>query len=72
MSQVEVSYKETLLKIIDEIQKHERVYIATSVNDNVTVRQMMLNSKGLTLWFLTARAVLQRESLHACHWSGES
>ena len=53
MSQIEVSYEETIPKIIDEIKKHERAYIATSVNDNVTVRQMMLNSKDLKLWFLT-------------------
>jgi hypothetical protein len=38
MSQIEVSYEETLPKIIAEIKKHERAYIATSVNDNVTVR----------------------------------
>jgi len=53
MSQVEISYEETKQKMIEEIQNHERGYLATSKGESVYVRQMMLISDGLTIWFIT-------------------
>ena len=53
MSQIELSYEETKKKVIDEIQKHSRMYLATSQGDTVTVRRMGPVPDGMTIWFLT-------------------
>lgn len=53
MSQNEVSYEDTKLRMIEEIGKHQRGYLATSVGDSVTVRRMGLVPDGLTIWCLT-------------------
>lgn len=53
MSQVELSYEEAKQKMIEEIKKHHRMYLATSEGDFVTVRRMGPVPDGLTIWFLT-------------------
>jgi len=53
MSQIEISYEETKQKIIEEIQKHTRMYLATSEGAFVTVRRMGPIPNGLTIRFLT-------------------
>lgn len=53
MSQVEASYEEMKQKVIDEIEKHRKIYLATSVGDHVTVRRVGVISDGLKMWFVT-------------------
>lgn len=53
MSQNEISYKDTKQRMIEEIGKHQRGYLATSEGDSVTVRRMGLITDGLTIWCLT-------------------
>jgi len=53
MSQIEVSYEDMKKKIIEEIQKHSRMYLATSYGNFVTVRRMGPVPDGLKIWFLT-------------------
>jgi len=53
MSQIELSYEDTKKKVIEEIQKHSRMYLATSQGDTVTVRRMGPVPDGMTIWFLT-------------------
>ena len=53
MSQVEISYEDAKQKMIEEIQKHHRMYLATSEGDFVTVRRMGPVPDGLKIWFLT-------------------
>jgi len=53
MSQVEIPYEDAKQKMIEEIQKHHRMYLATSDGDFVTVRRMGPIPDGLTVWFQT-------------------
>lgn len=53
MSQVEIPYEDAKQKMIEEIQKHHRMYLATSEEDFVTVRRMGPVPDGLKIWFLT-------------------
>ena len=53
MSQNEISYEDTKQRMIVEIRKHQRGYLATSVGDSVTVRRMGLITDGSTIWCLT-------------------
>ena len=53
MSQIELSYEDTKQKMIEEIQKHTRMYLATSEGEFVTVRRMGPIPDGLTIRFLT-------------------
>ena len=54
MSQVEIPFEETKQRMIEEIQKHHQMYLATSMGDYVTVRRMGPVPDGLTIWFQTA------------------
>ncbi len=53
MSQIELSYEDSKRKVIEEIQKHSKMYLATSQGDTVTVRRMGPIPDGLTICFLT-------------------
>jgi hypothetical protein len=53
MSQVEAPYEEMKQMVIDEIEKHRIMYLATSEGEYVTVRRMGLVSDGLRMWFVT-------------------
>ena len=53
MSQIELSYEEMKQKVIKDIQKHPRLYLATSEGEFVTVRRMGFVSDGLKIWFVT-------------------
>ncbi|MBD3206595.1 hypothetical protein GF319_09680 [Candidatus Bathyarchaeota archaeon] len=53
MSQVEVSYNEMEQRVIEELEKHPHLYLATSVDDFVTVRRMGFVNDGLKIWMVT-------------------
>ena len=53
MSQNEISYEDTKQRMIEEFQKHQGGYLATSDGDSITVRRMGLVTDGLTIWCLT-------------------
>lgn len=53
MGQIELPYEKLKREMINEIQKHEWVDLATSEGNFVTTRRMRLVSSGLTLWCFT-------------------
>lgn len=65
MSQIELSYEDTKQKMIEEIQKHTRMYLATSEGEFVTVRRMGPIPDGLTIRFLTD--INSRKYKHIMH-----
>ena len=53
MSQVEVSYDDMKKKVIEELERHPYIYLATSVDDFVTVRRMGFVNDSLKIWMVT-------------------
>jgi len=53
MSLLEIPFDEMKQQMIDEIQKHEWAYLATSDGDKIRVGKMRLVSNGLRLWCFT-------------------
>jgi general stress protein 26 len=53
MSQIEVPYDEMKQKVVDYIEKHPYLYLATSEDKNVTVRRMGFINDGLKIWMVT-------------------
>jgi general stress protein 26 len=53
MSQIEISYEDLKQHMIEELKKYHQGYLATSKDDFVTVRQMLLITNGLTIYCFT-------------------
>jgi len=53
MSQIEVPYDEMKQKVVEYIERHPYIYLATSEDSNVTVRRMGFINDGLKIWMVT-------------------
>ena len=65
MSQIEVSYDESRERIVQELRKQSRLYLATADLQYVTVRYMGFVSEGLTMWFRTDRRTRKHKQIAA-------
>jgi general stress protein 26 len=55
LSQIELSYEELKLEMIEEIRKHGFMVLATSERKFLTSRTVLCISNGLTIYFATNR-----------------
>jgi general stress protein 26 len=65
MSQIELSYEDLKQEVISEIQKHERMVLATSEGEFVTARTMRCVPNGLNIYNLTNRNSRKYEQITA-------